>query len=84
MDCRYLFRVHRRSTDGVDDHHAEPGVCVDEVSSITLPQTVHHARLVQVEQSRQVLRAVEGWRVRLEEKGQRKKKKIQKRWSGRV
>lgn len=63
----YLLRVHGRSADGVDDHHAGPSVTVDEVSSVALPQTVHHARLVQVEQSRQVLRAVIGWGVRLGE-----------------
>lgn len=67
--CLYLLRVHRRCADGVDDHHAGTSVTVDEVSSIALPQTVHHARLVQVEQSRQVLWAVIGWRVRLGEKG---------------
>lgn len=70
MCCFYLLRIHGRSTDGVDDHHAGPSVSVDEVSSVALPQTVHHTRLVQIEQSRQVLRAVKRWRVGLREKGQ--------------
>lgn len=56
--CLYLLRVHGRGTDGVYDHHAGSCVCVDEVSSIALPHTVHHTRLVEVEQSRQVLAAV--------------------------
>lgn len=63
----YLLRVHGRSADGVDDHHAWPSITVDEVSSVALPQTVHHTRLVQVEQCRQILRTVKGWRVRLGE-----------------
>lgn len=67
MPCFYLLRVHGRSADGVDDHHAGPSISVDEVSSVALPQTVHRARLVQVEKSCQVFRAVKGWRICLGE-----------------
>lgn len=70
MCCFYLLRIHGRSADGVDDYHAGPSVSVDEVSSVALPQTVHHTRFVQIEQSRQVLRAIKRWRVGLREKGQ--------------
>lgn len=58
MTAAYLLRVHGGGAQGVDDHHVGPSIGVDEVASVALPQAVHHAGLVQIEQRGQVLRSV--------------------------
>lgn len=48
--CLYLFRVHGRCAEGVNDDHVGSSKGVDEVASITLPQAVHDTGLIQIEQ----------------------------------
>lgn len=54
----YLLRVHRGGTNGVNNHHAGPGMGVYQVTAVPLPQGVHHARLIQILQRGQVLHSV--------------------------
>lgn len=69
----HLLGVHGGSAEGIDDDHVGPGVCVDEVSPVALPQGVHHTGLIEVLQRGQVLRAVKRWGVRL---GQEQRSKV--------
>lgn len=62
----YLFRVHGRGANGVNNHHVGPSVGVHQITAVPLPQRVHHARLVQVLQGGQVFQPLQRRRVRLE------------------
>ena len=61
----HLLRVHGGCAQRVDDHGVQAGVGVDQVASVALPQGVHDAGLVEVEQGRQVFSPVVGRRVGL-------------------
>lgn len=62
----YLLRVHGGGTNGVNNHHVWPAVGVHQVTTVALPQGVHHTRLIQILQRGQVLHTVENWRVCLQ------------------
>lgn len=42
----HLLGIHRRCTERVDNDHVGSSKGVDEVSSVALPQAVHHAGLI--------------------------------------
>lgn len=66
----YLLGVHRGGANGVDDHHVGPSMGVHQITTIALPEGVHHTRLVQVLQRGQVLHPVKHRRVCLQSKSE--------------